>query len=251
MRRTVSFALTLIAALAVALPASAGEPKHYPRGAHERERHDEGPPPNWLEQGQFRLRIGFFTPRGNSDLWDSNAQIFTGKPEDFRDVTFGGDMLWSINRNASVMFSLSTYEGQKLQSDRDFTDEFGGAITHNTRLNITPLTVGFVLYPAGRKAPVVPYLGAGGGFYFWRYREAGDFVNADTAEIFTDSYESSGVAPGAFAVAGLDFAVRPNWSVFVEGRYHWAKGNLESDFEPLSKIDLSGPEFSAGVGWKF
>jgi opacity protein-like surface antigen len=250
MRRTVLYALTLTAALGVALPAWAGEPKHYPRGERER-RHDEGPAPGGLEQGQFRLRIGFFTPRGNSDLWESNAQIFTGKAEDFRDVTFGGDMLWSINRNASVMFSLSTYEGQQLQSDRDFTDENGGSITHNSRLSITPLTVGFVLYPAGRKAPVVPYLGAGAGFYFWRYREAGDFVNTDTLEVFTDRYESSGVAPGAFAVAGLDVPVRPNWSVFLEGRYHWAKGNLGGDFEPLSKIDLSGPEFSAGVGWKF
>ena len=243
MRKLPTFTLTIIAALAMAAPAFAGSPRHFPRGP-------VGGPD--YEQGQFRLSVGTFEPRGDSEFWDGNSQLFTGSASDLKDVMWGGDFLWSINANASVMFSLETVEGATTQSYRGDYLEGGAPISHRTKLEVTPFTVGLVFYPAGKKAPVIPYLGFGGGLYWWRYTENGDFIfNDEALPIFTGEYRADGVQAGFFGVAGLDIPVQKNWSVFAEVRYHKVRAEMGDDFDGMGKIDLSGPQVSAGVAWRF
>ena len=56
---------------------------------------------------------------------------------------------------------------------------------------------------------------------------------------------------GFFGVAGLDIPVQKNWSVFAEVRYHKVRAEMGDDFDGMGKIDLSGPQVSAGVAWRF
>jgi hypothetical protein len=250
----------LIVALALATsPAWAGPPRHYPRGRGENATNGQ-----WLEQGQFRLRLGMFEPRGSSSFWDENFSVFDGSTSDFRDLTYGMDLLWSVNPYSSVMVSLSNYEGSTNQFYRPLSDgsvpttDLGYPLTsvgHTSRLNITPLTVGFVFYPAGRRAPVIPYLGVGGGLYFWRWSEFGDYCDGsvDPCAEFSDRYQSDGVTGGVFLVGGLDIPVRPTWSLFVEGRLHRSTTSVSTDvaLNGADKLDLSGTEYTAGFAWKF
>jgi hypothetical protein len=69
--------------------------------------------------------------------------------------------------------------------------------------------------------------------------------------VFTDSFSSSGWAPTAHALAGLDVALSPHLGLTGEGRYTWAKGNLSSDFSGFDRIDLSGLSATVGVYARF
>ncbi len=221
-------------------PALAAEPRYYPR--------ESGPGPRGFEQGEFRLRLGLYDLRGSSNFWDDNALVFTGGPGDLQDVVVGGDLLWSINPNLSLMFSGEYYEGTTTQFYRDpALSDLG----HETSLLITPLKVGLLIYPAGRRAPVIPYLGGGGGLYWWRYEESGNFWDFTFAEVTHQSYTADGVTAGYFFVAGLEVPVRPYWSFFFEGQWQHATDTLNQDFGGFGDIDLSGTEVSAGFAWKF
>lgn len=240
MRTPVLKAFALAAVLVVAAPALAGEPRHYPRSAE--------PGYAGMERGEFRLKLGLFDPRGDSNFWDDNKDIFTGDVKDLQDALFGADVLWTINPNLSLMFEGEYFDGSTTQFYRDPSLSDLG---HESSLSLTPLKVGVVVYPVGRRAPVVPYLGAGGGLYWWRYREAGQFFNFDTSEVTSQTYGADGVVAGYFLLAGLDIPVRPYWSFFVEGQWQQLHATLNGDFAGFGDLDLSGTELSAGFAWRF
>lgn len=204
-----------------------------------------------MENPSFRLRLGLFTPSGNSEFWDDNEAIFTGDAGDFEDASFAAEFLWPRNDRVGVLFSVGAYEGSQRQSYRDYTDDLGNEVRHRTRFSVAPLTTAILVHLAPPDASVRPYVGAGAGFYWWEYRESGDFIDFDAEEIFEGRYESDGVTTGFFLLAGLEIPVRPNWSIFAEARWTHAKDELNDDLEDFGKIDLGGREVSAGVSWKF
>lgn len=234
--RIVALALIVL----VAGPALAGEPRYYPRGG--------GPGYGSLERGEFRLRLGLYDPRGDSNFWDDNAAIFSGGPGDLQDAVFGGDLLWTVNPNLSFALSGEYFDGRTTQF---YLDPTLSDLGHETSLLITPLKAGIVLYPAGRRSGIIPYVGAGAGLYWWRYRESGNFWDFTNELVTNQTYTSDGVTVGYYLQAGLEIPVRPYWSFFVEGQWQHAKDTLDQDFAGFGDIDLSGTEVSAGFAWKF
>lgn len=223
-----------------ALPALAGPPRHFPRGEGGSAR----------DFSEFRLRMGLFTPAGDSKFWDDNKIDFTGDAKDLKAANFGADYLWPINRNASLRFSVDYFSGDNVQSYRELT-EGGQPIRHTSTLDIMPLTAGFVFYPAGRNQPVTPYLGIGAGLYWWEYREHGDFVIMNTGEIISESYQGDSVAGGIYLCAGLDIPINPNLGFFVEGRWQKVTDTMNKDFEDFGKIDLGGTTIEGGLSFRF
>ncbi|RMG45954.1 MAG: hypothetical protein D6718_06330 [Acidobacteria bacterium] len=225
----------------LAAPALAGGPRHFPRDRHR---------PRPAAESTFRLGLGLFTPDADSAFWDDTFSVFTGSPDSLEDVAIGADLLFPRSRWSAVLVSLEHQEGTARQAYRHDPDGFD--VWHDTELQVTPLTVGLLFYPAGREG-LVPYLGAGGGLYWWRYREAGDFlILSDPAKpIEFLAFESDGVTAGYYVLAGLDLPVGSGWSMFVEGRWQQADDALGGDFEGEGTIDLSGRSLRAGVAWRF
>ena len=54
-----------------------------------------------------------------------------------------------------------------------------------------------VVHPFGSDAAVSPYIGAGGGSYFWSLEEEGDFI-ASNDDIFFATFKDDGVAFGYY-----------------------------------------------------
>ena len=98
---------------------------------------------------------------------------------------------------------------------------------------------------------VVPYLSAGGGLYLWEFEMQGSFVDLTDLSIFNDRFVSDGVTLGLTAAAGLEVPVSPAWSVEVEGRYHWARDDLDEDFLGFDEFDLSGASLFLGGSVRF
>ncbi len=47
-----------------------------------------------------------------------------------------------------------------------------------------------------------PYVGAGGGAMWYRFRQEGDFIDFDTLKVFPDTFDSDGWTPTVHGVRG-------------------------------------------------
>ncbi len=226
--------IALAGLLVLAMPAFAQGGRYYPE-----------------RQGAFRMRLGAFLPDGNSEYWRDKEEDFTSSIDDFENAAVGLDYLLPLNNRLSLMFSGSIFEGDTTNSYRDFLDNFGDRIRHDTTLTIASATVGLLFHLTGPDTAIQPYLGGGGGAYPWEIEESGDFIDfgSPSRPIFTADLKSEGVAFGYYGVVGLEAPITPRLSIFAEGRWTQVDDDLSDDFEGFGKIDLSGREFAAGLSW--
>jgi len=199
----------------------------------------------------LRFRLGLFTPDGESSYWDDNFDVFTGEPEDLQGAVLGIDFLYGLGPGG-ILLSGDFYEGEDDLAYLDFVDGSGFDILHTNRLSINSLTAGYML----RFAPgarISPYVGAGGGVYFWELEEEGDFIDFFVAppELFNARFSDDGEAFGWYWLAGLELDFGPQWAAFVEARGTDADDELSGDFEDFGEIDLSGLNVSGGVSYSF
>lgn len=233
--RSICALLALTLFLAAAVPASA-QPR---RGWRDRD-------------DAFRVHFGAFQPDGESEYWEDKARQFTGDADDFENLEVGADYWLGLSRRLSLAFSGTLFQGDATQSYLDFQDNFGDRIRHETTLDLASASLGLVFHFTGPDAVVNPYVGAGGGAWFWQLEEAGDFIDfgRPTRPVFSATLESSGTAFGYYGLAGLAVPVTPRLSVFAEGRWTQVEDELEDDFEGFGDLDLSGRVFSAGLSWR-
>jgi hypothetical protein len=258
-------ALALSAVLAATLIISAGparadydddddEDDEY----HEQDRRDDHRR-DWPDT-EISFSIGFFEPRGQSDLWRDNEQVFTLDNEDF-DAPIGAIRVGSALNNYVVVGVGAGYFDEEVRSRYQFfTDTSGNPIKHDTRLRLLPVTVDLRIMPFGRAAghdghgdarTVVPWLEVGGGAMLWKYREEGDFIDPVSLTIFNDKFKSRGIAPEYHGAVGVDVNFGNHFGLFVEGRVSRAKDDMGSDFDGFDKFDLSGASVSAGGRVRF
>ena len=235
--RTLRMTIVLLGLLAAVAPAWGQSYGRRGAGVAERD-------------GAFRIRFGDFRPEGDSEYWDDKELDFTGTASDLENGLFGADYLFSLGRRTGLLFSGSVYEGDTTQSYRDFVDNFGDRIRHDTTLGIATATLG-VVFQFAPEAQISPYIGAGGGAYFWRLREEGDFIDfgPNPDEVFSATLESDGVAFGYYWLAGVEAPLTQRISLYAEGRWSRAEDELSGDFEGFGDIDLSGREYSVGLSW--
>lgn len=200
---------------------------------------------------EFRIHLGAFQPDGESEYWVDKEVDFTGSAEDFENASFGLDYVLPLGNRFSLMFSGSVYEGDTTQAYRNFVDNFGDRIRHDTTLEIAAGTLGLLVHLTSPDAAIQPYVGVGGGAFPWRLEEAGDFIGAAPArEIFTATLESEGVAFGYYGLVGLSAPITHRLSIFAEGRWTDVDDELGDDLEGFGTLDLSGREFAAGLSWR-
>lgn len=236
MRRSATLlAIATIAVVVAAIPASA----------------QPGPRPL---NTQFQFRFGYFVPEGGGSFWNDTSSVFTLDAEDFDDFDFGMTYVTGLSNHLEMGFNLDFFESTVRSEYRDWVDEAGFPILHDSTLRLTPFTADVRFLPGGRQKyrgsrsqyavrKPAGYLGAGVGLVFYHYEEVGDFLDFTTPEVpvlFPASYEDDGVVPEFHILGGLDVPVGPNWSFLIEGRYSWAEASLGQDFSGLGDMNLGG-----------
>jgi opacity protein-like surface antigen len=208
---------------------------------------------HWGETQAMRFHLGEFTPRGSSAYWDDKQLEFSGDADDFAGGIVRLEYLRYLGERLGLLASGSFWEGSSRQYYLDFVDERGNDIFHRTALDVGSLTVGLLAHPLGRDKVVSPYIGAGAGFYGWRLRESGDFIDFGVvpAEIFTGSFEDDGTAFGWYYHVGLEVPVARNFAVEAEARWDRVDDELSGDFQGFGNLDLSGRALTLGVSWSF
>jgi hypothetical protein len=213
--------------------------------------------------GAFNFRLGGFFPSGDSSFWEANEQAFTLDHSDFNGAIGGVEYVAAINNYVEFGVGVDFYSETQTSADRNFTDQFGNPIFHDTRLSIAPLSAEIRVLPAGRygggghegryraRRPV-PYLGAGIGLDYWQYEEVGDFVATDGSIVF-DRFQTSGLEFEKHVMLGIEFPVSPAWYISLEARQSWAKATPGGAFTTINPgtLDLGGTSVFVGGSIRF
>ncbi len=224
MPRTTALAVALFVAVALAAPAGA--------------------------QQSLSLNIGYFAVRGEASRVYGDTLVenlvatapfaLEYRLSDFDNATFGVEWLAPIGKFLEAGVGVSYYSRTVRSLYRDLVDTNGQDITQDLRLRTMPVTATLRFIPAGRHAPVQPYVGAGVGIIVWRYSEEGDFIDPSLA-IFQWDYRDSGVAVGPVVFAGLRVPLGRACALGGEVRYQRADAALDRTvgFQG-DRLDLGG-----------
>jgi hypothetical protein len=200
-----------------------------------------------VQAQSLNFKAGLFLPTMNSDLWEDNLNNLAFRKQDMLAGYYGAEYEQFLGHYLSLSVEGGYYKKEFFSLYKDYTYQNDDPIYQNMSLEITSLEVGFKLYPLGHNEKFYPYIGAGGGMYYWKYEQWGDFVDFEENTIMQDQYlETSTYSPGVNVKAG--FVLRPSrgLGISLEGRYQYVKGDLSQFFQGFEKFDLSG--FSATVG---
>jgi hypothetical protein len=207
--------------------------------------------------GSLAIRGGFALAGAGSDIFSFSTDQLTLHRRDFNAPAVGVDLGIRVASRFDVVLG-GAYAGSSARSEfRRWVDQNDLPIEQTTSFRRVPVTASVKTYltPRGRsigRFAWVPsryalYAGVGGGAMWYRLRQQGDFVDFNTRDVFPDKFESSGWAPTAHALAGLDFSLSPRFALTAEGKYAWAKANMSEDFSGFDRIDLSG--YAATIGF--
>ena len=204
------------------------------------------------------FHIGYFFLKGlesrvDEDVLLNNLQNLHPlyfEIEDFNQVVFGGEYLFSLGRQFEAGVGVA-YSQRTVQSVyEDLTRPNDAEIRQELKLKQVPVTFTgrFLILPRG--SVVEPYIGGGLVAIRYRYSEVGDFVDPDLT-VFPARYVKDGVAVGPMILGGLRAPVN-NWTVGFEGRWQKAEGKdlLQEGFLG-DRIDLGGWTVNFTFGVRF
>jgi hypothetical protein len=211
--------------------------------------------------GTVTFRIGFDHATAGSDLFTFTTDRLTVDRGDFSAPTIGGDVSIRLSGRSDVMISVAHSQSRTSSEFRGFVDNNRLPIEQTTEFQRVPLTGSiraYVIQP-GRSighfawvpARFSPYVGAGGGLMWYRFAQAGDFIDFNTLRVFPDSFESSGWTPTVHGFAGVDISLHPRFALTTEARYEWGKATLSSDFAGFDRLDLSGFTLTTGISVRY
>jgi opacity protein-like surface antigen len=243
---------TLLLALAMLATATAAQAQD-----------SQDPEPPFIPQDPYRfiegrMWIGASVPDARSNFWDDNFQNYEASRSQLTGFAFGFDSIRHFDRHNALLLSAGFSFSSANEPARYVLDENGNPLEHHLDLDTFSLTAGYLFYPAGTEHRLIPYLGAGAGFYMGdlrTYRSSFTTDDCDEDGNCTTEYigkqESFFLTVGGFAVAGLEVPVSPHIALLLDGRYTLAHAHLGSDFADNQDLDLSGGQYVAGVAIHF
>lgn len=212
-----------------------------------------------LPQASVSLRFGHARPAVSGELFESMRQRLTMGPGDFGAEVAELELLVGVNPHLEVGAGLGWSNSTVDSEFRDYTYQDDSPIEQTTKLRRMPLTLLARVYPLARgkalsnyawiPARFTPFVGGGAGVLWYKLEQSGDFVDAETLDIFENRYESDGAAFAAHALGGAEYWLTARIGIVAEGRYTWASATPKSQFE-FDSVDLSGWQVTAGVAFR-
>ncbi len=203
-------------------------------------------------------RVGYAFPTLGGDLVEFTTERLTVSESDFNTPALGGELAVLVSPRADLILSGGYAGGTQTSEFRDWVGEDDLPIAQETSFYNASLTGGVKLYLADRGTTVgsfawvpsgfAPYasLTAGGAWY--RFEQAGEFVDFETLDIFYDTFVTQGSGFAAQGALGMDVALGTRWFFNAEGRYGWAEAGLSQDFVGFESMNLSGFQVLLGLG---
>jgi opacity protein-like surface antigen len=214
-------------------------------------------------EGRLTLRTGYDHANANSDVFAQSIDLLTLKKSDFSGITLGAEAAYSLGSRFDLSADLAFTHKTTGSEYRALIDNNNLPIEQSTTFDRVPMTVNarFYLTEPGRSIgklawipnKVVPWVGAGGGMMWYRFRQEGDFVDYQTNNVFTaagDAFNANAWTGMYQAMGGADFSLSPHVALRLDSRYVWAKAPLGSAFPGFKPIDLSGVQGTLGLTYR-
>jgi hypothetical protein len=237
------------------------------------------------------FKINYFMPRLEHNKLEYDfmkiefSQMSYAK-SNFQDTSFGIYYEYFLDGRFSLVFGVDTFSKSKAGYYNDyigiedsdglwaFPNDYQGDFTpgHTLDISITPLQLSFKIAPFGRRANIIPYVGAGVGLYLWNLRMRGDLIDFSDPWIYEDPdygdvdiYPISGVDAregenfpkatiGYQLFGGIMFPIGNRLTIEAEFKFSHASGKLKdffTGFEPNNLFDLGGSQVSIGLNYWF
>lgn len=233
--------------------------------------------PSFVYSDIASFKVGYFLPRAQSDLWETEFENMDFVKGDFQNTNFCFAYEYFLSRELSLVLSIDGYTKNKVGIYKDYVgyadpdgdwaypDNYEGEFypTHNFNISITPVQCSVKLTPMGRKGKIIPYVGGGLGLYLWNVRIQGDLIDFsdpwydldEEVEIYpiypTDAREENKISIGYNVFGGIMVPVANRISLEAEFKYNKAQGNLTDAFEGFEPFDLSGYQITIGLNYWF
>ena len=182
-----------------------------------------GQSPNFLfgrPAGSIGVRGQWVFARTDSPIFDFTTGVFpcrrclTLEKSDFNAPGIAVDVGVPISARLDGVFGVEFNRATANSEFRDFVDTDDLPIqqtTVSTQVNLSG-SVELALLPRGREigqyawlpGAIVPHVGAGGGLFWYRFEQDGDFIDFVDDAVFTDRFTSSGWTPSGHVFAGVD-----------------------------------------------
>jgi len=242
----------------------------------------------------FSFRYNYFVPTAQSGpKWPDSLWTIEFDNMDYTKLSFqGGSFSFSyelfLDKVFSLVFSIDSYSKTQYgyykdyvgysfdEGDFAFPNDYEGDFTpgHSLKLSITPIQVSLVCSPFGRRGKLIPYIGAGIGYYFWSVTMRGDMIDFSDLNTYTDpdfgDVTVFGIWPvdakdsgkirnfsdlydhlGVHILGGLTVPVANKLNLNAELKYSYAKGIFTESFVGFDTLDLCGFQFSFGINYRF
>ena len=183
-----------------------------------------------------------------SDLWETNMENLVFDKNDLQGSYYA--LGYEFFPLSFISFSVEggTFKKDHYSVYRDEVYPDDSPIPQNISLTMNSVEVNLNLFPLTYKRNIYPYISVGGGVYFWKYEQWGDFINFQDETVTPNAYaDSQSVAFGANIKAGFIFRAGKRMGFSIEGKYRTLKDDLSSNFEGFEKLDLSGLTINIGV----
>jgi len=208
------------------------------------------------------MRAGFNFARAGSDVFDLATNQLTLNHADFGSFMVAGDLAITVAGPIDIVLGGGYASMTKSSEFREYEDQDGLPITQRTSFSQAPVTglVRAYLTSRGRQigrfawvpSKFAPYVGFGGGWTHYTFRQSGSFVDYVDLSIFDDTFESSGWTAVGIANAGADYTLHPHVVLNTDVRYQFGSGDLDREFIDFSDgLDLTGFQLSMGVRFRF
>ncbi len=211
---------------------------------------------------QITLRGGYAHANAQSELFDQVTSDLTLARRDFSGLTGGATLAVRVSPRVDLTLDADVAGMTGKRSEyRGFTDQNDLPIEQTTDFVRVPVLIGGRLYLTDRgrsvgrlawiPAGVVPWIGAGVGAAWYRFRQQGDFIDFTTNDVLPLQVSSQGWGPAAQASAGADATLTPRIAITGGARYTWARAKLGSEFDQaFDRLDLSGVAVTLGLTFR-
>lgn len=208
------------------------------------------------------VRGGYARASAGGDLFSFATDNLTLSRGAFSGPTVDADLAVRLTPRLDLVFGAG-YAGASAPSEyRALVDQNNMPIQQTTSLRRVPVTASVRLYltPRGRSigrfawvpTRFAPYVSAGGGAMWYRFRQQGYFVDAnDNTSVFPGDFTSSQWTPAAQGAVGADFSLTPRLALTGQAKYLWARATPNQSFSGFNRIDLSGFSTTLGLSVRF
>jgi hypothetical protein len=211
--------------------------------------------------GSVTLRGGWALARAKSDLFAFTTENLTLNRSDFSSPDLEADLSFRVSPRTEIVVSSGLSGIDRESEFRNFIDNNHNPINQATTFRRVPVTLSVKRYltapgrSIGRFAWVpsrfATYVGAGAGGMYYKFRQAGDFINFKTSDIFSSIYESDGWTHTEHLMAGVDYSLGPRFALNTEARYMFGSARLSQDFSGFERLDLSGLSTTIGLAIRY